>query len=205
MDDISIMKEPASELNRRIAARVRDLRAACGLSLDSLALQSGVSRSMISLVERGEISPTAVLLEKIAAALNVTLSSLFDPPIQKNRIPTGPISRQNDQPVWRDPGSGYIRRNISPPGTPQPMQIAEVRFPAGGRVAFDSRPRDVPIYQQVWILAGAIDITVGSDRHRLKAGDCLAMKIDGPTMFHNPAKKPARYVVVTAQSPARRQ
>ena len=59
------MGETPSELNQRIADRVRELRAAQGLSLEALAAKSGVSRSMISLIERGESSPTAVVLEKL--------------------------------------------------------------------------------------------------------------------------------------------
>ena len=57
-----------SDINARIAGRVRALRAELGLTLDALAAKCDVSRSMISLVERGESSPTAVVLEKIAAA-----------------------------------------------------------------------------------------------------------------------------------------
>ncbi len=56
------MEGRASDLNARIAERVRALRAERGLSLEALAGRSGVSRSMISLVERGETSPTAVVL-----------------------------------------------------------------------------------------------------------------------------------------------
>jgi transcriptional regulator with XRE-family HTH domain len=63
MDNMSIMQDAASDTNQRIAERVRGLRAAQGLSLDALAAKSGVSRSMISLIERAESSPTAVVLE----------------------------------------------------------------------------------------------------------------------------------------------
>src|SRR3989475_7693791 len=132
------MGETASDLNQRIAERVRELRAARGLSLDALASKSGVSRSMISLVERGESSPTAAVLEKLAGGLGVVLASLFDAPAAAAQAPSGPVARRDDQPQWRDPASGYVRRNVSPPGVPQPMQIVEVRFPAGGRVAFET-------------------------------------------------------------------
>jgi uncharacterized cupin superfamily protein len=81
------------------------------------------------------------------------------------------------------------------------MRIVEVRFPAGGRVAFENGGRDQCIHQQVWMLEGAIDITLGAERHRLRAGDCLAMQLDCPTMFHNPTKKAARYAVVIAAEP----
>jgi transcriptional regulator with XRE-family HTH domain len=204
VDNTSIMVEAVPDLNQRIAERVRGLRAGQGLSLDALANKSGVSRSMISLIERGESSPTAVVLEKLAAGLGVTLASLFDAPTAA-QAPAGPVARREDQPQWRDPASGYLRRNVSPPGVPQPMRIVEVHFPPGGRVAFDNSGRDVRVHQQVWVLQGTIDVTVGEDRYRLCEGDCLAMQLDRPTMFHNPTRKPARYaVVIASETPTRR-
>jgi transcriptional regulator with XRE-family HTH domain/mannose-6-phosphate isomerase-like protein (cupin superfamily) len=203
---MSTMKEVASDLNQRIAERVRELRAAQALSLELLAEKSGVSRSMISLIERGESSPTAVVLEKLAAGLGVTLASLFDAPASATQAPSGPVSRRADQTQWQDPASGYIRRNVSPPGMPQPMQIVEVHFPPGGRVAFEEGARNTLVHQQVWVLEGTIDITVGLERHRLREGDCLAMQLDVPTMFHNPTRKTARYVVVVAcEAPLRKR
>lgn len=190
------MEATASDLNQRIAERVRDLRAAQGLSLEALAAKSGVSRSMISLIERGESSPTAVVLEKLASGLGVMLASLFDAPAAGAEAPSGPVARREDQPEWQDPASGYRRRNVSPPGVPQPMQIVEVEFPPGGRVAFETGARDTRVYQQVWLLQGSMDITLGKERHRLREGDCLAMQLDRPTIFHNPTRKPARYAVV---------
>jgi transcriptional regulator with XRE-family HTH domain len=199
------MKETASDLNHRIAERVRELRAARSLSLDGLAGRSGVSRSMISLIERGESSPTAVVLEKLAGGLGVTLASLFDPPADAAKVPGGPVSRREDQSEWRDPASGYIRRNVSPPGVPQPMQIVEVHFPPGGRVAFENVGRDARVHQQIWVLEGMMDVTLGEERHRLREGDCLAMQLDRPTMFHNPMRKPARYaVVIASETPVKR-
>jgi transcriptional regulator with XRE-family HTH domain len=205
VDSTSIIVETAtaSDLNERIAERVRELRAGQGLSLDALATRSGVSRSMISLIERGESSPTAVVLEKLAAGLGVMLASLFDAPAAPQ--PQGPVARRGDQPQWRDPASGYVRRNVSPPGVPQPMQIVEVQFPAGGRVAFETGARDTRVHQQVWVLDGAIDVTVGAERHRLRKGDCLAMLLDRPTMFHNPTRRPTRYAVVIATDAAARR
>jgi transcriptional regulator with XRE-family HTH domain len=199
------MSDSPSDLNRRIAARVRGLRADRGLSLDALSARCNVSRSMISLVERGESSPTAVVLEKIAAGLGVTLASLFDPPAKTARKPAGPVARRGDQPRWRDPASGYVRRNVSPAGMPQPMQIVEVHFPPGARVAFETAGRDARVDQQLWVLEGAMDITVGPERHRLREGDCLAMRLGPPTLFHNPTRKPARYVVVIASEPVARR
>src|SRR3989442_903470 len=140
VDSKSTMEETVSDLNQRIAERVRELRAAHGLSLDALAGKSGVSRSMISLIERGESSPTAVVLEKLAAGLGVMLASLFDAPAAAPQALSGPVARRVDQPQWQDPASGYLRRNVSPPGVAPPMQIIQVPFPPGGRLAFHTRP-----------------------------------------------------------------
>jgi len=185
------------DLNERIARRVRDLRAAQGLSLEALATRTGVSRSMISLVERGESSPTAVVLEKLATGLGVALAALFEAPVQ---AAPQPVSRRADQAQWRDPASGYVRRNVSPAGN-SPIQIVEVEFPAGARVAYETGARGPLIHQQVWVLDGAIDVTVGDELHRLKTGDCLAHVLDRPTAFHNATRRPARYAVVLVSQP----
>ena len=193
------MKEspPPTSLTDRIAHRVRDLRAARGLSLDDLATRCAVSRSMISLVERGESSPTAVVLEKLAAGLGVPLASLFDAPVRA----VEPVSRAADQLSWRDPESGYVRRNVSPSGFDSPIQIVEVSFPARARVAYETGARNPRVHQQVWVLDGAIEVTVGSERHRLGTGDCLALVLDRPITFSNPTRKRARYaVVITAEA-----
>lgn len=205
MDIASIMADGAADLNQRIAERVRELRAERGFSLDALASKSGVSRSMISLIERGESSPTAVVLDKLATGLGVMLASLFDAPSGSTPLRGGPVARRRDQPEWQDPASGYVRRNVSPPAVPQPMQIVEVRFPAGARVAFETSARDTRVHQQVWVLQGAIDVTLGAERHQLREGDCLAMQLDRPTMFHNPTRRSAHYAVVIASEPHARR
>ncbi|KAF1070919.1 MAG: HTH-type transcriptional regulator SutR [Variovorax sp.] len=192
LDNKSNMKEEAlAPLNDRIARRVRELRAARGLSLEALAAQSGVSRSMISLIERGESSPTAVVLEKLATGLGTMLAALFDEP----RPRADPVARRADQPQWRDPSSGYLRRNVSPGGIASPLQIVEVLFPPKARVAYESGARESQVHQQVWMLEGTIEITVGEERHRLDAGDCLAMVLDRPVAYFNPTRETARYAV----------
>lgn len=191
------MEEQSSDLNQRIAERVRELRTSSGLSLDALASNSGVSRSMISLIERSETSPTAVVLEKLAGGLGVPLASLFDAPARAGES-VRRMLRREEQPQWRDPASGYVRRNVSPPGVPRPFQIVEVQFPPGRHVAFETGGRDTQVHQQIWMLEGTMDITWGDDAYRLRAGDCLAMQLDRPTMFHNPTRQPARYAVVIA-------
>lgn len=181
----------SADVNARIAARVSELRTARGLTLDALAGASGVSRSMISLIERGEASPTAVVLEKLATGLGIALAALFDAPAA---VPD-PVSRRADQITWRDPASGYVRRNLSPAGYPSPIQIVEVSFPPGARVAYETGARPSALHQQVWVLEGSIAVTFGDERFDLTAGDCLAMMLDRPITYHNATSEPARYAV----------
>ena len=182
------------DINARIAGRVRRLRADSALSLEALASRCAVSRSMLSLIERGETSPTAVVLEKIATGLGCTLASLFD----DVDAPVNPISRPADRTSWKDPQSGYVRRNISPANFPSPIRIVEVMFPAGARVSYESGARESAVAQQIWVRQGRLEITVGDVTHRLGKDDCLAMALDAPVTFRNRTRKTAHYVVVLA-------
>ena len=198
MDTVTRL-DPVTE---RIAATVRAMRQERGLSLDALAGLCGVSRSALSLIERAESSPTAVVLDRIAAGLGVPLVSLFGSPPEETEA--HPVARRAEQSVWRDPSSGYLRRSVSPGGDGSPIRIVEVTFPAGARVAFETDGRDGVVHQQLWVLRGTIEFSIGGDTHRLHAGDCLATRLDRPTMFHNPTARAARYAVVVVAEPVSR-
>ena len=173
-----------SDINSRIADRVRQLRAGRQLSLEALATRCDVSRSMLSLIERGESSATAVVLEKIATGLGVTLASLFDDP----GAAPDPISRAADRKAWKDPQSGYVRRNISP-AFPSPIRIVEVEFPAGAKVAYETATREAGVAQQIWVREGSMEITMGKMTYKLDAGDCLAMTLEAPVTFRNRTRR----------------
>jgi transcriptional regulator with XRE-family HTH domain len=168
------------------------------MTLDALSERTGVSRSMISLIERGESSPTAAVLDRLAAGLGVTLASLFT---NKESPAASPLSRREDQRVWRDPESGYTRRNLSAPGFPSPIELVEVMLPPGARVAYDTGHRATTVHQQIWVIEGSIALTLGDDVYRLAAGDCLSMRLDQPIVFRNLTGDPARYVVALATDP----
>jgi len=199
MKDQAVLATTTRDINSRIAGRVRALRTELGMTLDALAAKCDVSRSMISLVERGESSPTAVVLDKIATGLRVPLATLFD----DAGGPPSPVSRRGDRTPWRDPQSGYVRRNISPANFPSPIQIVEVVLPPGARVAYETGARDVSIHQQIWVQDGAVEVTIGRVTHRLAEDDCLAMRLDEPTAFRNRTRKPARYLVIIASERSR--
>jgi transcriptional regulator with XRE-family HTH domain len=194
MQEVSTAERAAPDINARIATRVRDLRAELGMTLDALAAKCEVSRSMLSLIERGESSATAVVLEKVATGLGVPLASLFE----DSNGAADPVSRRADRVPWRDPQSGYVRCNISPPNFASPIQLVEVVLPAGARVAYETGAREASIHQQIWVQQGSIEVTLGKVTHRLGEGDCLAMQLNEPTAFRNPTRKSARYLVVIA-------
>lgn len=178
------------DINKLIASRVLALREARQLSLTALAELSGVSRSNISLIERGESSATATVLDKLAGALGVTLASLFE----AGEGAPSPLRRAAEQQVWTDPASGYVRRQLSPAAR-SPLQLVEVVFPPGQRVAYEQVSRASDIYQQVWLLEGTMDISAGEQQWRLEAGDCVAMREDRHISYANPGPAPARYLV----------
>ena len=134
-------------IGRRVAAR----RAALKLPLEEVAARTGVSRAMISRIERGEVHASAVVLDKLCAGLGISLSALFA------RDAASPLLRRADQPVWQDPSSGYRRREVAPAGTGSPVRIVEVDFPAGAEVCFE-RSRQRAVEQHVWVLEGEIEI-----------------------------------------------
>jgi transcriptional regulator with XRE-family HTH domain len=201
LDDNSIIMDISNgTMERRVADRLKDLRMEQGLTLEALARRSGVSRSMISLIERAESSPTANVLDRLAASLGVTLASLF---AEAARGDAAPVMRRAEQTAWRDPETGYVRRNLSPPGFPSPLELVEVVLPPGTRVAYDSGSRLAALDQQIWVLAGAIELTIGEAGHRLEVGDCLAMRVDRPVAFRNRGAEDARYLVALTAGAAR--
>ncbi len=185
------------DIDGQISARIRALRTERNLTLQGLAERAAVSRAMLSRIERGESSPTAHLLGKVCAGLGVTLSTLF---AEAKPVPS-PIRRRPTQPVWRDPASGYVRRNVAPERTGSPVDISEIELPPGARVAFDSlRLKNAD--QHIWVLDGTLELTIDAERHRLETGDCIHMRFDLPVMFHNPTRRPVRYAVVIASGGA---
>src|ERR1700738_3942142 len=155
------------DMDAQLAARLRALRSAAGLTLEALAESSGVSRSMISLIGRGESSPAANVLDRLAAGLGVTLASLFD---RNPKAEASPLARRADQVSWIDPETGYSRRNLSPPGFPSPIDLVEVVLPVGARVAYDSAARAAVVHQQVFVLDGVLELRVGGGGHLSRGG-----------------------------------
>ncbi|MEU1039180.1 XRE family transcriptional regulator [Streptomyces sp. NPDC005551] len=177
-------------VDARLAARLAELRAERGWSLGELAERSGVSRSTLSRAERAETSPTASLLNRLCGVYGRTMSQL----LSEVEAAPDPLVRAADQAVWEDRASGFVRRSVSPPHTGLRGELVEGRLAAGADIAYD-RPPVPGLEQHIWVLAGSLDVTVRDVEHHLAAGDCLRMRVWGPTRFRAPGPEGARYAL----------
>jgi transcriptional regulator with XRE-family HTH domain len=191
------------DINERIAKRIVQLRDERGITTEELAERSGVSRAMIYRIERGESSPTATVLNKLSIGLGVLLPTLLGPSsYQEPRLQQrNPVASRRAQAEWKDPQTGYRRRTLTPATANQPMQLSEIRFPAGARITFENAFGATLVQQQIWMLDGRMELRLGDELSHLNAGDCMAMTLDGPITFHNSGKKEARYLVAIARQP----
>ncbi|WP_209446298.1 XRE family transcriptional regulator [Streptomyces sp. MZ04] len=178
-------------VDERLAARLAELRAEQGWSLGELADRSGVSRSTLSRAERGEISPTASLLNRLCAVYERTMSQL----LSEVEAEPAQLVRAAEQRVWTDGASGFVRRSVSPPHSGLRGELVEGRLEPGADVAYD-RPPVPGIEQHIWVLDGALEITVQGEEHHLEAGDCLRFRLWGPTRFRCPGREAVRYALV---------
>jgi len=182
------------DTDAQIADRLSLERDARGWSLADLAERSGVSKAMISKIERHEASPTAVTLARLAAAFDLTLAGL----LTRAEASAGPLARAADQPLWRDPASGYIRRQLFQ-RPDHPLELAAIDLPPGARVGLPAASY-ARIRQVVWVIGGKLVIEEGGVRRELAGGDCLAFGPPADTVFANETREPVTYLIAVARS-----
>jgi transcriptional regulator with XRE-family HTH domain len=183
--------EVIDSVDARLAARLAELRAERGWSLDELAERSGVSRSTLSRAERAEISPTAALLNRLCAVYGRTMSRL----LSEIEAEPAQVVRAAGQTVWQDTASGFVRRSVSPPHPGLRGELVEGRLAAGADIAYD-RPPVAGLEQHIWVLDGTLQVTAQDAEHRLDPGDCLRLRVWGPTRFRCPGPDDVRYALV---------
>ncbi|MDO0938283.1 XRE family transcriptional regulator [Streptomyces sp. DG2A-72] len=177
-------------VDARLGARLAELRSERGWSLGELAERSGVSRSTLSRAERAEISPTASLLNRLCAVYGRTMSQLLSEVEQEPAL----LVRATEQHVWEDRSSGFVRRSVSPPHAGLRGELVEGRLAAGADIAYD-RPPVPGLEQHIWVLEGSLEVTAQDVEHRLDAGDCLRLRVWGPTRFRCAGAEEVRYVL----------
>ncbi|WP_395704301.1 helix-turn-helix domain-containing protein [Aquabacterium sp.] len=191
------MPQPPADPTEAIAGSLKAQRLARGWSLAELAARSGVSKAMISKIERAEASPTATVLGKLSGAFGLSLSALLALAEDQGGER---LSRRAAQPVWQDPETGYRRRVVSPRGERGPggIELLEIELPPGAEVPY---PAAAFAFQRQLILVteGVLQFDEGAQRHRLAAGDCLQLGAPADCRFVNTGKRSCRYLVVLAR------
>jgi transcriptional regulator with XRE-family HTH domain len=183
-----------NEIEARIADRLKQRREALGLSLADLAERSGVSKAMISRIERREASPTAALLGRLCAGLDITLSSLMAAVEDKSLV----LLAARAQPVWRDPETGFERRAVTPAGTGSSVEIVQASLPPGARISYPALPAGA-YDQHILGVSGVLRFESGDEHFDIAAGDCLHCALDQPHAFANATAEPCRYLVIIAR------
>lgn len=178
-----------------LGTRVRNLRRERAWTLEELAERSGVSRAMLSKIERGEKSPTLVVAARVAGGLGIGLSELVEEPRARSR---GHVTRRADRVVFRDAKSGFVRELISPPFENRRFELVHHALPAGA-VTGTLPPYPPGVEKQLVVERGSLRVEVGADEYSLRAGDGLFFEADAEHQFANAGRGECRYyLVVTA-------
>jgi len=186
--EIAISDRSPTDLG--LARRLRALRLERQWTLDDLAALSAVSRASLSRIENCEVSATAAVLGRLAAAFGLTMSRLLAE-VERDQPALIPPERQ---PVWVDPETKFRRRSLSPPAPDFECELLLCELPAGAAIAYPSPPR-VGLEHHLYLEDGALELTIEGEVHRLKPGDCLRYRLRGASAFASTGERPARYVL----------
>ncbi len=168
------MTENTDDILSRLPARLKSARQAQGLSLDAVAKLSGVSRSMVSQIERGESSPTIATLWNLTRALQVDFAGLLDEP-DKSGID---VVRAVDVPQIENHGTKCVIRILSAPEMAGKSEIYELVFEPGGTLG--SQPHTRGATEQVTAIEGRLRVVSGETDTVLDVGDTARYPADVP-------------------------
>ena len=169
------MTETTDAILSQLPARLKDARRQQGLSLEAVAKLSGVSRSMVSQIERGESSPTIATLWNLTKALDVDFAGLLDGTTAKRNIE---VLRGEDVPTIDNMGTGVRIRILSPPEDAGRHEVYELLFETDGRL--DSQPHSHGAREHLTIVDGVVDVASGDSTSRLRTGDTARYNADVP-------------------------
>jgi transcriptional regulator with XRE-family HTH domain len=177
----------AAELGRRVAESLRRLRKERQLSLDQLALSSGVSRAALSQIESARTNPTLSVLWKVAVGLGVPFQALLGTNDEQSRL-----LRAGDAVPLRSADGRMESRLLSPSGAADRVEIYELRFQAKG--VLRSEPHGAGASETVILLTGALRVTVGDDVHDLGPGDTLFFQANVAHTYENRSSHESRCI-----------
>jgi transcriptional regulator with XRE-family HTH domain len=175
----------------RLGDRIRELRRGRGLTLDELAELSGVSRAMISKLERGEKNPTLVVAAKLAEGLGVTLSRLAGTE-ERREIFVVPRERRM---VMRDPETGFERQLLSPNFVGRGVEFIRNKIPEGS-TSGEFPPHRSGVEEHIVVERGSLRAILSSEEYLLREGDALYFEADVRHRFDNAGKGECSYYLV---------
>jgi transcriptional regulator with XRE-family HTH domain len=166
----------------RLGQRIRLERLGRKLDLGALSARCGVSRSMLSAVERGQKVPTVLVLDRIATGLGTSLARLLGEESRSRVV----ILRHREQDVVRDPG-GWHRRILSPvlPGVEFELMRTAIK-PGVDAGVFN--PHAPGSREYVAVERGTLRLTINGSAHLLQAGDSIYYDGDCSHGFSNPGR-----------------
>ncbi len=179
-----------TDLTKRLAKRLKDLRNAENYSLEDLAARSGISRATLSRMEKAEVSPTTDMLSKLCAAYGLTLTHL----LSMIEDSYEPLIRNSDQPCWEDTTVGFKRISISPPSKALKPEMLRCEIAAGQVIQYDT-PTIPGLEHHLYLLEGSLKVKVQDQAYELRTGDCLRYHSNGPTRFET-TNATAAYILV---------
>ncbi len=186
----TLIDNPGTQIARRLRME-RDRR---GWSLAELAERSGVSKATISKIEREEVSPTAVILVRLAGAFDLTLAGLLlRAEGEGRRLSARPTSRSGATP------RRAIGASRSSAGPIIPWRSSRSSCRRGKRVVLPASSY-AHIRQAIWVQKGKLVILEGGERHLLSAGDCLGFGPPSEVTLANETAAPCTYLVLLARS-----
>jgi transcriptional regulator with XRE-family HTH domain len=175
----------------RMGARVREMRRGRGLTLEELAERSGVSRAMLSKVERGEKNPTLVVAAKVAEGLGVTLSRLVGME-ERQEVILVPRERRM---VMRDPESGFERQLLSPEFGGRGIEFIRNVVPEGA-TSGEFPPHREGVEEYIVVERGQLRAVLGGEEYLLREGDAVYFQADVPHRFDNVGEGECSYYLV---------
>jgi transcriptional regulator with XRE-family HTH domain len=181
----------------KLGARLHEVRLKKGLTLEDLAERSGVSRAMLSKLERGEKNPTLVVAARIAQGLDTPLTSLLGVDEERRRVVVTPRERQA---VFRDSETGFERHVLSPPFERRTVELVRHVIPEGASSG-DLPPYRRGVEKHLVVERGRLEVTIGGESYRLGVGDALFFEADVTHRFANAGRGTCSYVLVVSASP----
>jgi transcriptional regulator with XRE-family HTH domain len=175
----------AAELGRRVANNLREKRKARGLSLDQLAVASGVSRAALSQIETQKSNPSLSVLWKIAVGLGIPFAELLGGNSQGVSV-----LRRSDAQVLRSSDGRMESRPLTPAGACPWVEAYELRL--ASRATHASDPHAAGTREVVIVLNGQLRVRVGTEVHELMAGDSMAFLADQAHVYENPSGSEVR-------------